>query len=398
MSAEQQLAILPAKEVALAVFSAPNGLDPYLQSVREEIDKFNASAPDVTTKKGQAAYRSIAYDLAGSKTKLDNLGKELVAELKDVPKKIDAERKRVRELLTEWQEEVRKPLTDWEAAEQARKDRQVDAVQAIADFALDLAGINAAVLLESIASVEAIQMGEHWEEFETDAARTKESTLTKLRAALVARQQYEAEQAELVRLRAETEAQAQRERDAQIVREAEDRARQEAEQRAQAERDAVARREAEAKAAADRRELELKLAAEQSERAAAQAARDKIESEQRAVQQKIEDEQRHQQAMAQAEANRIAAEQRAEQERVNSEARQAEAAERARQAEVARANAAADEILRQAAAREADKAHKMKINRAALDAFIAGGMPEECAKQAVILIAQRKIPAIAITY
>ena len=102
--------------------------------------------------------------------------------------------------------------------------------------------------------------------------------------------------------------------------------------------------------------------------------------------------------MAQAEADRVAAEQRAEQERINSEARQVEAAERARLVEIARANAAADEINRQAAAREADKTHKMKINRAALDAFIAGGMPEECAKQAVILIAQRKIPAIAITY
>ena len=92
------------------------------------------------------------------------------------------------------------------------------------------------------------------------------------------------------------------------------------------------------------------------------------------------------------------AEQRAEQERIDSERRQAEAAERARLAEIARANAAADEINRQAAAREADKAHKAKINRAALDAFIAGGMPVECAKQAVTLIAQRKIPAIAITY
>lgn len=398
MPAEQQLAILPAKEVALAVFSAPNGLDPYLRSVREEIDKFNASAPDVKTKKGQDAYRSIAYSLAGSKTKLDSLGKELVAELKDVPKKIDAERKRVRELLSAWQEEVRKPLTDWEAAEQARKDRHVDAVQAIADFALDLSDVTAAELLEAITSVEAVKMGEHWEEFEADAARTKDQVLDKLRATLAARQKYETEQAELVRLRAETEAQAQRERDAQITREAEERARREAEQRAQAERDAAAKREAEAKAAADRRELELKLAAEQSERAAAQAARDKIESEQRAAQQKIEDEQRHKQAMAQVEADRVAAEQRAEQERIDSERRQAEAAERARLAEIARANAAVDEINRQAAAREADKAHKAKINRAALDAFIAGGMPVECGKQAVTLIAQRKIPAIAITY
>ena len=398
MSAEQQLAILPAKEVALAVFSAPNGLDPYLQSVRAEIDKFNASAPDVNTKKGQAAYRSIAYDLATSKTKLDAMGKELVAELKDAPKKIDAERKRVRELLGAWQEEVRKPLTDWEAAETARKDRQVDAVQAIADFALDLADINAAILLESIASVEAVQMGDHWEEFETDAARAKESTLLKLRAALATRQQYEAEQAELVRLRAEAEAQAQRDRETEIARAAAEHARIEAERRAQAERDAVIKREADAKAAADRRELELKFAAEQSERAAAQAERDRIDAEQRAAQRRIDDDRRHQQAMAQAEADRIAAEQRAEQERIDSQRRQAEAAERARLAEIARANAAADEINRQAAAREADKAHKAKINRAALDAFIAGGMPEECAKQAVTLIAQRKIPAIAITY
>lgn len=399
MSAEQQLAILPAKEVALAVFSAPNGLDPYLQSVREEIDKFNASAPDVKTKKGQSAYRSIAYDLATSKTKLDAMGKELVAELKDVPKKIDAERKRVRELLGAWQEEVRRPLTEWEAAE-ANKKREIEAW--VGELRLDPQIISTAdseYLKISIGAFEGIVIDGDWlGEHEAEALRLKADTLATLRAALSAREQYEAEQAELARLRAEVEAQAKRDREAQIAREAEDRARREAEQRAQAERDAAAKREAEAKAAADRRELELKFAAEQAERAAAQAAREKIESEQRAAQQKADDELRHQQAIAQAEADRIAAEQRAEQERINSEARQAEAAERARLAEVARQNAAADEILRQAAAREADKAHKMKINRAALDAFVAGGMPEECAKQAVVLIAQRKIPAITIQY
>ncbi|WP_047528596.1 hypothetical protein [Pseudomonas sp. 11/12A] len=399
MSAEQQLAILPAKEVALAVFSAPNGLDPYLQSVREEIDKFNASAPDVKTKKGQAAYRSIAYDLATSKTKLDAMGKELVAELKDVPKKIDAERKRVRELLGAWQEEVRRPLTEWEAAE-ANKKREIEAW--VGELRLDPQIISTAdseYLKISIGAFEGIVIDGDWlGEHEAEALRLKADTLAMLRTALEKRTKYEAEQAELVRLRAEAEAQAQRDREAQIAREAEERARREAEQRAQAERDAAAKREAEAKAAADRRELELKFAAEQAERAAAQAAREKIESEQRAAQQKADDELRHQQAIAQAEADRIAAEQRAEQERINSEARQAEAAERARLAEVARQNAAADEILRQAAAREVDKAHKMKINRAALDAFVAGGMTEECAKQAVVLIAQRKIPAITIQY
>lgn len=388
MSAEQQLAILPAKEVALAVFSAPNGLDPYLQSVREEIDKFNASAPDVKTKKGQDAYRSIAYSLAGSKTKLDSLGKELVAELKDIPKKIDAERKRVRELLSAWQEEVRKPLTDWEAAE-ANKKREIEAW--VGELRLDPQIISVAdsdYLKISIGSFEGIVIDGEWlGEYEAEALRLKADTLEALRAALVKREQYEAEQAELVRLRAEAEAQAQRDREAEIARVAAEQARIEAEQRAQAERDAAARRE-----------QELLDQAAATQRAAAQAA---LDAEAAAERQRLQLELQAEQARtaeAQAEASRVAAEQRAEQDRLTAIRRQEEAVEQARLAEVARANAAADEILCQQQAREADKAHKAKINRAALDAFIAGGMTEECAKQAITLIAQRKIPAIAITY
>ena len=63
-----------------------------------------------------------------------------------------------------------------------------------------------------------------------------------------------------------------------------------------------------------------------------------------------------------------------------------------------RADAAAAEIVRQQEARERDEAHRRSINRAALEAFVAGGMTEECAKQAITLIAQRKIPNIAISY
>lgn len=396
MLAEQQLITIDdiSEENAPTIFVA-GGLSRFIDAVKDEVC---AEIPDLTTKKGRDRIASLSATVSKRKAAVEKPGRDYLRHIKSLPKVVEDELREFVTTMNTLRDQVRQPLTEWEAAEQARKDKHVDAVQAINDFCLDLADVSAVVLLESIASVEAIHMGDHWEEFKADAAQTKESALTKLRAALAARQQYEAQQAELVRLRAEAEAQAQRERDAQIAREAEERARREAEQRAQAERDAAAKREAEAKAAADRRELELKLAAEQSERAAAQAAREKIESEQRAAQQKIDDELRHKQAIAQAEADRVAAEQRAEQERINSDRRQAEAAERARLAEIARANAAADEINRQAAAREADKAHKAKINRAALDAFIAGGMPVECAKQAVTLIAQRKIPAIAITY
>ena len=50
------------------------------------------------------------------------------------------------------------------------------------------------------------------------------------------------------------------------------------------------------------------------------------------------------------------------------------------------------------AKRERNRAHKAKINSAALAAFVAGGMTEECAKMAVTLIASGKIPAVAIAY
>lgn len=398
MTAQTELAVVPAQETALAVYSAPNGLEPWLQKVRAEVDAFNQCLPDLTTVKGRKQYASMAYKIAQTKTALDDMGKKVSAEQKEIPKKIDAERKRVWDTLELWQKEVRKPLDDWQKAEDARVDKHNDGIQQIKDMALFDATPQAVTVAQVIADLEAIAIDDSWQEFLSEAAQAKDQSLAKLRALLAERTQYEAEQAELARLRAEAEAQAQRDREAEIARAAAERARVEAEQRAQAERDAAIKREADAKAESERRELELRLAAEQAERAAAQASREKIEAEQRAAQQKIDDELRLKQQIEQAEANRIAAEQQAEQERLDAVLRQEEAVEQARLAEVARQQAAADEELRQAEAREADKAHKAKINRAALDAFIAAGMPEDCARQAITLIAQRKIPAITITY
>ncbi|MHA6234234.1 hypothetical protein [Pseudomonas fluorescens group sp. PF-69] len=361
-----------------------DGLKPFLQAVKEEV---SSQVPDLKTAKGRERIASLAAKVSKSKVAVEKPGREYLRRLKEMPKVVEAELREFVDAMDVLRDETRKPLTDWETEQQARKDKHVDAVQAIHDFCADLTDISAAVLLESIASVEAIKMGDHWEEFETEAARAKETTLTKLRAALATRQQYEAEQAELVRLRAEAEAQAQRDREAEIARVAAEQARIEADQRAQAERDAAARRE-----------QELLDQAAAAQRATEQAARDaEALAERQRLQLQLQAEQAERQA-AQAKADQLAAEQRAEQERIDSERRQAEAAERARLAEVARQQAEADEAARQQAAREADKAHKMKINRAALDAFVAGGMPEECAKQAVVLIAQRKIPAITIQY
>lgn len=361
-----------------------DGLKPFLQAVKDEV---SSQVPDLKTAKGRERIASLAAKVSKSKVAVEKPGREYLRRLKEMPKVVEAELREFVDAMDVLRDETRKPLTDWETEQQARKDKHVDAVQAIHDFCADLTDISAAVLLESISSVEAIQMGDHWEEFETEAARAKETTLTKLRAALATRQQYEAEQAELIRLRAEAEAQAQRDREAEIARVAAEQARIEAEQRAQAERDAAARRE-----------QDLLEQAAAAQRATEQAARDAAAAaEHQRMQLELQAEQART-AAAQAEANRIAAEQRAEQERIAAVQRQEQAVEQARQNELARQAAAVEFELEQAQAREADLEHKKTINRAALEAFVAGGMTEECAKQAVTLIAQRKIPAVSISY
>lgn len=349
------LIALPPKETALQVYSAPQGLDPYLAKIKEELDAF---VPDVSTKKGRDAIASIAYKVAKGKTALDNIGKDLVAELKDVPKKIDAERKRMRDLLDQWKDEVRAPLTAWEAAEEARIQGHKAGIEWFQLRAKEYHDLDLQELRASLAEVDGKPVDQAWEEFEAEAHRAKANAVEALTAAVAAREKHEAEQAELAKLRAEAAAREQKDREERIASEAAERAQREAEAKAQAEREATIKREADAQAAAERRELELKLAAERAEREKAEAL------------------QREQQAKADAE--RKAAEAVAEEQRRVA----AQAAAEAKEAE----------------RREKDKAHKAAVNRAALDAFVQGGMTDECAKLAVTLIAKKAIPAVSITY
>lgn len=374
MSAQQQVIKIDdiSEENAPAIYVA-GGLGQFFDAVAAEV---TAEVPDLTTRKGRERIASLAAKVSKSKTAVEKPGRDYLKRLKEMPKVVEAELREFVNKMDALRDATRQPLTDWEQAEIARTDAHVDAIQRIKDLAIFEAAPTSGHLANIIADLELHEIGASWEEFLAEAAQVKDQTLSKLRALYTERARYEAEQAELIRLRAEAEAQAQRDRDAQIAREAEERARHEAEQRAQAERDAAARREQELidQAAAAQR------ASEQAARdAEAQAERQRLQLEQQAEQARL--------AAEQAEANRIAAEQRAEQ-----------AAEQARADERRRADAAAAEILRQQEAREADLEHKKQINRAALEAFIEGGMTEECAKQAITLIAQRKIPAISISY
>ena len=366
MSEVTEIAVIPAKENALAVFTASNGLDPYLAKIREEIDGFT---PDTSTKKGRDAIASIAYKVARSKTALDNVGKELVAELKDVPKKIDAERKRVRDTLDSWQEEVRRPLNEWQAAEDARVDRHNDGIDWFRLRAEENSELDASELNASIAEVESRIIDESWQEFEAEAHRIKARALESLKAALATRQKYDDEQAELARLRQEAAERAEQDRLAEVARQAVEAERIRAANELQAQRDADAQR------------------IQQAER----ATRDAEARERQAEENRVAAEKR-------AEQERIAAEQRASEERQKSEVRQQQAADQARQEEQDRQQREADEIERQRLARESDKSHKIKIMGEAKQAIMGMNVSEELAKAIVIKIARGEVPNITINF
>ena len=385
MSAQQQVITIDdiSADNAPAIYVA-GGLGQFFDAVKAEV---TGEVPDLTTRKGRERIASLAATVSKSKAAVEKPGRDYLRRLKEMPKVVEAE---LREFVTKMyslRDTTRQPLTDWEEAEQARKDKHVDGIQAIKDLAVFEATPTAARVADTITQLEMVAISDTWEEFLAEAAQVKDETLVKLRSLLAERTQYEAEQAELVRLRAEAEAQAQRDRDAEIARVAAEQARLHAEQQAQAERDAAARRE-----------QELLDQAAATQRAAEQAALDaEAAAERQRLQLELQAEQART-AAAQAEARRVAAEQRAEQERLAAIRRQEEAVEQARLDEVARANAAADEILRQQQERQADVAHKSKILGEAKQALIGMNISEELAKAIILKIARGEVPNVSIQF
>ena len=328
-----------------------------------------AEVPDLTTVKGRARIASLAATVSKSKKAVETPGRDYLKRLKEMPKVVEAELRDFVTKMDSLRDTTRQPLTDWENAEQARKDRHIDNIQAIKDMEVFGATPTASALKQVIAQLEEVELGDSWEEFLPEAAQAKDRTLSLLRALLADRTQYEAEQAELTRLRLEKEARDKKDNEDRIAREAAEEATRAAEEKARLDREAEEKRVRNEQAAAEKRENDLKLQAAEAERQAEQAKREKVE-----------------------------AEQKAERDRLQGIEDKKKAVEQARLDEKARADAAADEILRQQQAREADKAHKGAIYKAAKEAFIQHGMTEECARLAVKLVASGLIPSMSIQY
>ncbi len=367
MSAQQQVITIDdiSADNAPAIY-VTGGLSQFFDAVKAEV---TTEVPDLKTAKGRARIASLAATVSKSKTAVEKPGRDYLKRLKEMPKVVEAE---LREFVTKMdnlRDATRQPLTDWEQAELARTDKHVDAIQSIKDLAVFEGSPTAALVARVIANLELVAINDTWEEFLPEADQVKDQTLAKLRTLLAERTQYEAEQAELNRLRLEKEARDKKDNEDRIAREAAERATLEAEENARLARESEQKRVNAEKAAADKREADLKLAAAESERKAEQAKREKIEADQKAERDRLKAIEDQKKAVAQALLD-----------------------------EKARADAAADEILRQQQERQADVAHKSKILGEAKQALIGMNISEELAKAIVLKIARGEVPNVSIQF
>ncbi|EPF2487578.1 hypothetical protein [Acinetobacter baumannii] len=274
------------QNVIVAAFAKRGGTDELYERIAQEVC---SHVPDVSTKKGRDAIGSLALKISKSKTLIEKCGKELVAEQKAQIKVIDDDRISIVKKLDLLRNEVLAPRDAWEQAEKDRVEKHQQVITGLKNNALVSSDATVSDIKEVISIVENTNVDSSLEEYEQEAKLAKFETLEQLRTALSAREKYEAEQAELERLRKAEQARLQREHEQRIANEAAEKARLEAERKAKDEADRMEREKQEAIAKAEREKREAaerearlvaeKEAAELRAQHAVEAERKRIESE-----------------------------------------------------------------------------------------------------------------------
>lgn len=351
-------ALVTIETLTPAIVFAPGGVESIVSKLETEV---RAIKTDISTDRGRKEIASLAYKVARSKTALDEMGKDLVAEIKVQAGKIDAERRVIRDRLEALKDEVRKPLTDWENAEKDRIACHENALLSIRSLTMFDSPPTSSDIKRRIDALVTARPRD-WQEFANRAADVEQCVIAALNGMHQEAVKREAEIAELERFRAKQAARAQKEREDRIAAEAAEVARVAAENKAAREAAEVAR------AAEVERLLVLQ------EKAAAIAKAEKAEADRNA-------------AIAKALHDAHVADELAER-------KQAAAIE----AERKRAVDEHAKVMAETAAREANTKHKAKINNEIVAALGKLGFEGGTGKMIVEAIARGNIPHVKIVY
>ncbi|OUI98775.1 hypothetical protein HK15_13060 [Acetobacter orientalis] len=337
-----------------SVVFAPGGVEDVVSRLEAHVRGLSL---DATTEKGRKHIKSVAYDVARSKTALDNMGKDVQEAAKATVDRVNADRRIIKTRLDALRDEVKAPVVEFDAREAARVEGHQNAIrdmEALArfDFAPDEETVSAR-------QSELTRLyGRDFEEFKERAKVGFEQSGVSLSA--------HAEAAKARRIQQEED-----ERKAALAAE---------EERKRLEAERIAREERIAQEAAERSRMQAEKAA--------QAERERLEREAQAA---VAREQAAAQAMKEAQAL-------AEREKVEAARRAEEEKERAVLAERERVAATKRQEEAEAKRRAADRAHKSAVNNAALLALVEAGASEGIGKAIVTAIALGKIPHVSINY
>lgn len=282
------------QNVIVQAFATQGGTEALFERIAEQARSF---VPDVTTKKGREEIGSVAMKVSKSKTLTEKYAKDLVAEEKARIKLIDDDRIQFCKKMDSLRDEILAPRDAWEQAEKDRVQAIQDKIAQFDSGRVDI-GSPLDLIISVIAEIEAIEIDESFAKQQEQAKLKKYECLEVLRKVQVDREKYEAEQAELERLRIAEQQRIQQERDAQIAREAAEKATREAEEKARFEAERVQREKLEAeqrearlkaeKEAALLREEQLKQQAIEREKQAEIDRQNAIEAERKRIEQEAQ--------------------------------------------------------------------------------------------------------------
>lgn len=244
---ENQLVAIEDKSVVEA-FSSPDGLSAIIGKVKDAVSSFDHDLSTVASRKRTA---SLANKVAKIKVRLDDMGKQSVADYKAKVKLVDSHRKAMRDELDALKVEARKPLTEWE-----EEQKRIEAEETAKKLQEEIDRDHEFALLMNA-------------DFDREIEANRKAE----------------EEAE--RKRIEEEQKAQAEREERMRKEAAEKARIEAEQKALAEKERIEREKKEAEERAAKAERD-KIAVEERAKAQAELAeKQKVEAAERARQEEI---------------------------------------------------------------------------------------------------------------
>jgi len=313
--------------------------------------------PDMTTRKGRDATRTIAAKVSKSKTFLETLGKGLGEDLRNKLGAINEQRNEIKDRLNVLRDEVRKPLTEFEEAEKARKatyHQKVEDIKKSGDR-LFLLGMTSQEIKKKINFLINLVINDEWQEFEEIAEESRVRSIESSGYVLSEVENKEAEAVELQKLREESDARKRKDHEDKIASEAREKAESEAKDRREQEaRKAEAEKETLRleKEASEKRAADFKAREEQAKKDAIEADKKRIAAEKKAEEDKIQADKDAEVRRIQVEKDRIQAEKDAETKRVTD-------------LEAARIKAEQDKIVAINEAREKSEAERIKKEKEA---------------------------------